>query len=104
MVNACINNYKELTNNSFENFISIGFRDITDNLLLAGQSNWCLCEQIQPISGAGIFKVNCIDNIYELANLSKKSIILKSPINIISESKSYLINPLATMIITYLGE
>lgn len=98
--------YVEYLNDTFDfhtDFVSIGFRAINSENIYIGKSIWIADEVSHDLVAEGIITVNDINDLYELVNLSKRSIYLKTPDIIDINSHSYFVNAPVTMIIEYLG-
>lgn len=86
-----------------KDFVTIGFRQTgTDNTYIGG-SVFLTDPVATPVIGEGIITVVSTNMDYELVNLSKETIYLNSPSIDDVSSTSYFTNPLATIIIEYLG-
>ena len=86
-----------------KDFVTVGFRQTgTDNTYIGGSV--FIKEPIAtPLTSEGIITVVNTNNTYELVNLSKDTIFLNSPSIDDVSSNSYFTNPLAIIIIEYLG-
>ena len=86
-----------------KDFVTIGFRQTgTDNTYIGGSV--FLKEPIATqLTSEGIITVVNTNNTYELVNLSKDKIFLNSPSIDDVSTNSYFTNPLAIIIIEYLG-
>lgn len=101
-----VNGYTANVGSDFDpvkDFVTIGFRQTgTDNTYIGGSV--FLKEPIAtPLTSEGIITVVNTNNTYELVNLSKEKIFLNSPSIDDVSSNSYFTNPLAIIIIEYLG-
>ena len=91
------------TFNPKTDFVSVGFRLAdTDNIYI-GASKWINNETATQIVGHGIIAVENTSNLYELINLSNRTIYLNSPDIKDIGSESYFTNCFITLIIDYLG-
>lgn len=91
------------TFNPKTDFVSVGFRLAdTDNIYI-GASKWINNETATQIVGHGIIAVENTSNLYELINLSNRTIYLNSPDIKDIGSESYFTNSFITVIIDYLG-
>lgn len=91
------------TFNPKTDFVSVGFRLAdTDNIYI-GASKWINNETATQIVGHGIIAVENTSNLYELINLSNRTIYLNSPDIKDIGSESYFTNCFITVIIDYLG-
>lgn len=94
------------TNSTFDpntDFVSLGFKKVgTDNIYI-GNSGYVTDEVAVQFVGQGIIAVNNTNDLYELVNLSKQNIYLKTPDLPNISSTSYFTNPLLTIVIEYLG-
>lgn len=88
---------------SFESdFITIGFRqNNTDNVYI-GTSKWLYENQYINLLAQRILAVDNPTNIYELVNLSPKTIYLNTPDIKHIKSKSYFNNAVVNIVIAYL--
>ncbi len=102
MVNAYVN-YLNDNFDSTVDFISIGFRNVDNDVIYAGASVWINDETAHQIVGNGVFEVTDISAPYELYNFSKRAIYLDSPGIENIELHSYFLNPVVTILIEYLG-
>lgn len=83
-------------------FVTLGFRQKDTDLIYIGASKW-LDNIGSQLTGHGIIRVVDTNTLYELANLSNKTIYLKAPSISNITSASYFTNSLLTIIIDYLG-
>ena len=101
-----VNGYIQNVGSVFDpkkDFVTVGFRKIgTDNTYIGG-SVFLKASIATPLTAEGIITVVSANEIYELVNLSKKTIFLNSPSIDDVSSTSYFTNSLATIIIEYLG-
>ncbi len=98
--------YVEYLSDSFNfnsDFVSIGFRVSNSKNIYIGKSMWITDEVSHCLVAEGIITVNNTNDLYELVNLSKRSIFLKTPDIVDINSNSYFVNAPVTMIIEYLG-
>ncbi len=99
-INFIVNTYSENVNE--ENIISIGFKKSGESTIYAGNSIWSN-NNVISITAQGIFIVADSNEEWELVNLGKNSIYLKSPKIENTISDSYFLNPLVSIIIQFLG-
>ncbi len=84
--------------------ISIGFKNSFKKDIYVGNSSWITNKGSISIVGQGTFIVNDpVKDYLELVNLSKQPIVLNSPSLSYTSFQSNLANPLATILIQYLG-
>jgi len=97
-----VNAFAKFTGQTFDentDIIAVGFRKVDDPVVFVGESVFNYDnEKVRQIFG------NSPDNKYELVNLGKQSMFLKSPAQPNTLSTSYFLMPLVTMTIVYLGE
>ena len=87
-----------------ENVISVGFKNVIQKSVYAGGSSWYENEKNVKIVGQGMFIVSdIVKDYFELVNTSKNDIILNAPSIDSVASQSYLVDPLVTILIQYLG-
>lgn len=87
-----------------KDFVSLGFREEnTDNIYIGG-SDFITDGASKPIYAQGLLSVADITKAYELVNLSKRSIYLKTPDLQNINSNSYFVNAPLSIIIEYLGK
>lgn len=94
------------TNSTFDpktDFVSLGFRKVGTDDIYIGTSGYVTDEVAVQFVGQGIIAVNDITALYELVNLSKQNIYLKTPDLPNITTSSYFANPLLTIVIEYLG-
>lgn len=85
-------------------FATLAFKKIgTDNIYI-GASNLYRNEETSQIHAEGILAVDNTDDLYELSNLSKRTIYLNTPNIGDINSNSYFTNSPITIIIEYLGK
>lgn len=103
-----VNAFGEMAGQEFDegtDIIAIGFRKVDDTVIFVGESVFFYeSKRVQQIIGSGTFIVNSTENKYELINLGKRSLFLKSPAQPNTLSTSYFLVPLIAMTIVYLGE
>lgn len=88
---------------SESDFITIGFRQINTDNVYIGTSKWLYENQYTNLLAQGILAVDNPTNIYELVNLSPKTIYLNTPDIKHIKSKSYFNNAIVNIVIEYLG-
>lgn len=102
-INITVNARIPITNDIKNDFITLAFRKIdTDNIYIAGSLLY-KNDDIKQINLQGIIAISDINELYELINLSNKSIYLNTPDILNIDSNSYFTNNSITMIIEYLG-
>lgn len=84
-------------------FVSIGFRQSNTDNIYIGSSCLIKKEETTQILGQGIIAVNSTSDLYELINLSKRTIYLNTPDITNIKSNSYFTNAPITILIEYLG-
>lgn len=101
-VNAYIK--KNDTNfDSNQGFVALGFKQKDSNNIYIGASAFITDEVSREITADGIHVVLDTNIEYNLVNLSKQSIYLKTPDLKNINSNSYFVNSPVTIIIEYLG-
>ncbi len=106
-ISFTVNAYVPYFNTSFDSkidFIAIGFELAGTNVPFVGDSQWATLGAPIKLFGQGIITVDNIANAYELINLSKRSIFLKTPNLKDTNTGSYFINAPVTIIVEYLGK
>ncbi len=87
-----------------KDFVAVGFRKVGENIIYAGDSAWYKEEPTTKLVGQGVFLIaNPEQEPMELVNLSKKELILNTPLVEKTLSDSYFLNPVVSMLIQYLG-
>ncbi len=87
-----------------KDFVSLGFREAdTDNIYIGG-SDFIPDSTSKTIYAQGLLSVADTSKLYELVNLSKRSIYLKTPDLENINSNSYFVNSPVSIIIEYLGK
>lgn len=86
-----------------KDFATIGFRQINTDNVYIGASKWIYDDKYSDLTGQGIIAVDNPNNIYELVNLSPKTIYLNSPDITDIKSISYFNNSLVNIVVEYLG-
>ncbi len=86
-----------------KDFLSVGFRKINTDNIYIGNSLWFNEEIPKSIIAEGILAIVDTTGEYELANLSKQSIFLKTPKIENINTKSFFVNMPVSLIIEYLG-
>lgn len=84
-------------------FVSLGFRQSNTDNIYIGSSCLIKKEETTQILGQGIIAVNNTNDLYELINLSKRTIYLNTPDISNIKSNSYFVNAPITILIEYLG-
>ena len=101
-VSIVLYGYCKLSSQSFDenkDFISIGLRQLNTDNIYVGASQWIYNEKTLPVIAQGIITVNDNKTPYELVNLSKKTIYLKTPDIANINTNSYFANAPVTIII-----
>ena len=101
-VSIVLYGYCKLSGQSFDekkDFISIGLRQLNTDNIYVGASQWIYNEKTLPVIAQGIITVNDDKTPYELVNLSKKTIYLKTPDIANINTNSYFANAPVTIII-----
>ena len=101
-----VRSYVKTTNpfDASKDFVSLGFRENnTDNVYIGG-SDFITDSTSKEIYAHGILSIADPNKLYELVNLSKRSIYLKTPDLKNINSNSYFVNSPVSMIIEYLGK
>lgn len=98
--------YSDKTDTQFDSdndFVSIGLREINTDNIYIGASEWSTDKIAKQMVAHGIIVVPNPKNIYELVNISKKTIYLHNPDIRNIQSISYFTNSVVTIVIDYLG-
>ena len=101
-VSIILYGYCKLSGQSFDekkDLISIGLRPLNTDNIYVGASQWIYDERTLPVIAQGIITVNDNKTPYELVNLSKKTIYLKTPDIANINTNSYFTNAPVTIII-----
>lgn len=88
---------------SNQDFVTLGFKQKDSNNIYIGASVFITDEVSREITADGILVVLDTNVEYNLVNLSKQSIYLKTPDLKNINSNYYFVNSLVTIIIEYLG-
>lgn len=88
---------------SLSNIAAVGFKKVGEPTVYAGGSLWYGESVSSPIVGQGLFVIGSAGEKMELVNLSKSDLTLNTPLIDETTSDSYLVNPLVTITIQYLG-
>ena len=94
--------YCKTSKDSFDenkDFISIGLRGINTDNIYVGASQWIKFEKTLPIFAQGIITINDNSIPYELVNLAKTTLYLKTPNIANLNTNSYFDNAPLTIII-----
>lgn len=97
---------KQKDTNTFslsDDFASVGFRKVDDNVVFSGASAWCKDSMPTTLTSNGLFIVTNTDEEFELYNFTKQSIFLISPNIQNINTESYFVNPLVKITIEYMG-
>ncbi len=102
IVNAYIKKDDNYTTD--QDIVAIGVKKVGEDIVYAGSSNWSYDDKVVQLVGQGMFVV-ADENTekLEIVNMSQRSIYLNSPSIDYLSSYSYIVNPLLTVIIEYLG-
>lgn len=100
-----VNAYTKIdtTFNPDEDFVSLGFKPKDSDNIYIGASTFTSDNIEKTLIGEGILSVVNLDTEYNIVNLGKKDIYLKTPDLKNISSISYFINSPVTIIIEYLG-
>ncbi len=96
------NGYVKKTDTAFNpttDFVSVAFREVDSDRIVAGANSWSMEECAQNISGQGIFVVNDIATPFELVNVQKKSMYLNGCNITQTISHSYFSVPMVSITI-----
>ncbi len=88
---------------SLANIAAVGFKKVGHPTVYAGGSLWYGESVSSPIVGQGLFVIGNVGEKMEFVNLSKSNLTLNTPLIDEITSDSYLVNPLVTITIQYLG-
>ena len=88
---------------SESDFVTIGFRQINTDNVYIGTSKWIYENKYTNLLAQGILAVDNPANIYELVNLSSKTIYLNTPDIKHIKSISYFNNAIVNIVVEYLG-
>ena len=97
---------KQKDTNTFslsDDFASVGFRKVDNNVVFSGASAWCKNNMPTTLTSNGLFIVTNTDEEFELYNFTKQSIFLISPNIQNINTESYFVNPLVKITIEYMG-
>ncbi len=87
-----------------KDFISLGFREENTDNVYIGSSIYITDSTSKNIFAQGLLQINDVNKTYELVNLSKRSIYLKTPALTNINTNSYFVNSPVNIIIRYLGK
>ena len=85
-------------------FVTLAFRKVGTDNIYVGASNLYRNEETLSIRAEGILSIDNTDDLYELSNVSKRTIYLNTPDIRNINSNSYFTNSSLTLIIEYLGK
>lgn len=102
-VSFIVSSSTEKTDTSSTDFVSLGLRLINTDNIYIGASKWIYNNEFSQITSQGIISIYDINNLYELVNVSPKTIYLNSPDLNDIKSDSYFTNWLVNVKIAYLG-
>lgn len=95
------------TTNPFDiskDFVSLGFREQnTDNIYIGG-SEFITDSTAKSIYAQGLLSIADTNKLYEIVNLSKRSIYLKTPDLQNINTNSYFVNAPVSLVVEYLGK
>ncbi len=100
IVNAYVNSSSSFDEQT--DIVSIGLRRVGEETIYAGSSRFIYDSQITQLVGQGLFVISDVSQQVELVNLSKGTIYLKSPSIDNINTRSYVANPLVSVIFEYL--
>lgn len=101
-VSFTFNGYVKKTGSEFNpetDFVSVAFREVDSDRIVAGANAWSRDECAQNISGQGIFVVNNLATPFELVNVQKKSMYVNGCNIQQTISHSYFSVPMVSMTI-----
>lgn len=101
-IDFVVNTYHSNTN-SLATMAAVGFKKLNEPTVYAGGSLWYGQSVSSPIVGQGLFVIGKAGEKMEFLNLSKTNLTLNTPLLDDILSDSYLVNPLITITILYLG-
>ena len=105
-ISFTVSAYPSVTGIDFDpktDIVSVGFRKINTDEVYVGVGEWVFNGEAIELIASGVISVVDTHSLYELANLSIKTIYLNTPDIRNISSSSYFSNPLVTMLIEYLG-
>lgn len=85
-------------------FATLAFRKVGTDNIYVGASNLYRNEETLSIQAEGILSIDNTDDLYELSNVSKRTIYLNTPDIRNINSNSYFTNSSLTLIVEYLGK
>lgn len=101
-VSFTFNGYVKKTGSEFNpeaDFVSVAFREVDSDRIVAGANAWSRDECAQNIAGQGIFVVNNLATPFELVNVQKKSMYVNGCNIQQTISHSYFSVPMVSMTI-----
>ncbi len=101
-ISFTFNGYVKKTGETFNpttDFVSVAFREVDSDRIVAGANAWSRDECAQNIAGQGIFVVNDIATPFELVNVQKKSMFLNGCNITQTITHSYFAVPMVSMTI-----
>ncbi len=101
IVSANINNDN---NNSQNNVIAVGFKNVKDTDIISGCSAWDNNANQVILNGKGFIWINTPNENFELVNLSKKTLYLTGPDIRDLNSESFYANPVVSLVIMKVEE
>ncbi len=84
--------------------VSVGFRQVGTDLIYIGDSKFSTNNIPVSLNGDGVLSINNLSNQYELANISKETMYLKTPFIVDLDTNSYFSNQTVRLVIQYLGD
>lgn len=101
VVNAMVNS--QGTFNKDTNILAVGFKNINQGVVYAGDSSWYNNEGSVKLIGKGLFVIGSPNEEMELVNMSLNTMNLNTPLIQNTTTSSYFINPVVTIIVQFLG-
>ena len=90
--------------NQFRDFVALGLKKVGEDIVYVGASAYIPDQSPRALFGQGIIVIgNHNQDQVELVNLTKREILLDSPKIELTLSHSYLVAPLVTIVMEYLG-
>ena len=106
-ISFTVSAYPSVTGVDFDpetDIVSVGFRKINTDEVYVGVGEWVFNGEAIELFASVVISVIDTNSLYELANLSIKTIYLNTPDIRNISSSSYFSNSLVTVLIEYLGK
>lgn len=104
IVNAKVMFENDTSYNQFRDIVSVGFKKVGEEIIYAGATMYIPDQHSRTLVGQGLMVIrDHTQEKCELVNMTKREILLDTPKIETTLSNSYIISPLLTIILEYLG-